>query len=108
MGKSWPAGFAALARQCIIAREAHELTGFHSGGEKSPYLWRSNGEGYDGALLCRHGCSFHTQRLHVHPAMTPDGKGIVFTSDPQGYGNIYLVEIPEFEVVPPVGPTSAA
>lgn len=86
-------------------------THFHSLGKDllvgdgtaaDPYvtLWRWNGKGYDGKLLCRHYCSFHTQRLHVHPAMMPDGKGIVFTSDMHGYGNIYLVRIPEFESLP--------
>lgn len=74
------------------------------GSAKDPYLrlWRWNGEGYDGAVLCKHLCSFHTQRLHVHPAMTPDGKGIAFTSDMHGYGNVYFVEIPDFESLPPV------
>ena len=69
-----------------------------------PYiiLWRWNGEQYEGALLCQHGCSFHKQQLHVHPAMTPDGRGVVFTSDINSYGNIYYVGFPEFESLPPV------
>jgi len=74
------------------------------GSASDPYLrlWRWNGEGYDGAVLLRHSGSFHSQQLHVHPAMTPDGAGILFTSDMHGYGNMYLVRIPEFGVLPPV------
>ena len=72
------------------------------GTAQDPYLrlWRWNGTGYEGRLLCSHRCSFHTQRLHVHPAMTPDGKGVIFTSDLNGYGNIYYLEFPEFNSLP--------
>ena len=76
------------------------------GSAADPYLrlWRWNGERYDGAVLCRHSGSFHSQRVHVHPAMTPDGRGVVFTSDMQEYGSIYFAEIPDFESLPPVKP----
>ena len=33
----------------------------------------------------------------------PDGEPrIVFTADPQGYGNVYIADVPEFESLPPV------
>ena len=86
--------FSSLGRDLIVS----------DGGGGDPYLmlWRWNGEGYDGALLCRHRCSFHTQQLHVHPRFTPDGKGVIYTSDMKGYGDVYLVEVPEFESLPSV------
>jgi len=41
------------------------------------------------------------QQVHVHPRFTPDGRGVLFTSDRSGYGNVYLVEVPEFDRLPP-------
>ena len=45
-------------------------------------------------ILCEHRCSFHSQKVHAHPRFTPDGKHVLFTSDKNGYGNLYLVQIP--------------
>ena len=67
-------------------------------------LWRWNGEGYESPRkLCRHRGSFHVQILHVHPRFTPDGKQVLFTADPNGYGNLYLADVPEFETLPEAG-----
>lgn len=38
--------------------------------------------------------------LHVHPRLSPDGKQVLFTSDMSGYGNLYLVDVPDFESLP--------
>lgn len=45
-------------------------------------------------VLCEHRCSFHSQKVHAHPRFTPDGKYVLFTSDKNGYGNLYMVELP--------------
>jgi oligogalacturonide lyase len=36
----------------------------------------------------------------VHPCFSPDGKQIVFTADPQGYGQVYIVDVPEWDALP--------
>lgn len=66
-------------------------------------LWRWNGTGFDGPrLLCEHRSSCHIQQVHVHPRFTPDGRQVLFTSDVSGYGNLYLVTIPDFASLPEV------
>jgi len=39
--------------------------------------------------LCRHDTSWRNQDVHPHPVMTHSGKGIVFSSDREGSGNVY-------------------
>jgi oligogalacturonide lyase len=64
-------------------------------------LWRWNGEGFDGPrVLCEHRSSFHIQKTHAHPRFSPDGRQVLYTSDVSGYGNLYLVQVPEFESLP--------
>lgn len=41
--------------------------------------------------LCRRDSSYKTQDEHAHPIMTPDRKGVVFTSDREGMCNVYEV-----------------
>lgn len=69
-------------------------------------LWRLREDEYDGPRrLGGHRGSFHIQRLHVHPRMFRDCDGqlrVVYTADPQGYGNVYIVEVPDFESLPEV------
>lgn len=56
---------------------------------------------FDGPrVLCIHRGSRHIQHLHVHPRFSPDGKQVLYTSDPRGYGNLYLVDLPKFESLP--------
>lgn len=67
-------------------------------------LWRYRGGKFEGPrFLVWHRGSFHTQQVHVHPCFSPDGKQIVFTADPQGYGQVFMVELPEFEALPEKG-----
>ncbi len=75
------------------------------GSRDKPYLllWRWEGEEIEGPrVLCGHRSSFHIQQTHVHPRFTPDGRHVLFTSDHTGYGNMYLVEVPEFESLAPL------
>ena len=51
-------------------------------------------------LLCTHRGSFQCQEVHVHPRFSPDGRQIVFTSDARGYGNVYAIDVPEFDALP--------
>ncbi len=65
------------------------------------YLWRfQDGAFSEPRVLCRHKCTFHIQQLHVHPRFSPDGSSVLFTSDMLGYGNVYRVNVPEFESLP--------
>lgn len=71
--------------------------------ERTPYvlLCRFNGEQFEGPrVLCIHRGSQHIQHLHVHPRFTPDGKKVLFTADPRGYGQLFLAELPPFESLP--------
>ena len=73
------------------------------GAADNPYLllWRYRGGHFEGPkILAWHRGSFHTQRVHVHPCFSPDGRQIVYTADPQGYGQVFMVDIPEFEALP--------
>jgi oligogalacturonide lyase len=64
-------------------------------------LWRHRNGAFEGPrYLAWHRGSFHTQQVHVHPCFSPDGKHIVYTADPQGYGQVFMVDIPEFESLP--------
>lgn len=59
-------------------------------------LWELSGDGYlEPRALCLHRSSFKNQLTHVHPRITPDGKGVLYTSDESGYNQIYLARIPE-------------
>ncbi|MFC5651596.1 oligogalacturonate lyase family protein [Paenibacillus solisilvae] len=66
------------------------------GGVKTLNVWNRTGETFDGPrTLCELRCSFHSQNVHAHPRFTDDGCRLLFTSDRNGYGNIYLVDIPD-------------
>ncbi len=59
-----------------------------------------NGKFEGPKALAWHRSSFHTQRVHVHPCFSSDGKRIVYTADPQGYGQVFIVDIPDWEALP--------
>ncbi|HUW56791.1 MAG TPA: oligogalacturonate lyase family protein [Planctomycetota bacterium] len=66
-------------------------------------LWKDTGDGYDGPrVLCEHRSSMHIQESHPHPRFTPDGKQVVYTTNFSGYCQVCLVDVPEFESLPPV------
>lgn len=65
------------------------------------FLWKKvDGDLKGPRILCRHRCSSHSQKVHVHPRISPDGKQILFTSDMDGYGNVYLVDLLPYEDLP--------
>lgn len=65
-------------------------------------LWRRRNGGIEGPrVLARHGGSSHVQITHVHPRLSPDGGRILYVSDENGYGNLYLADLPDFEGLPP-------
>ena len=65
--------------------------------------WKWENERYAGPrVLCRHDSSMHIQQAHPHPRISPDRKNVVFTSDREGYCNVYMAPLAEFESLPPV------
>ena len=102
-----------MFREFVV--DARDSWHFHSrddvlvvgdGSAKDPYLllWRiREGKAEGPRRLCWHRSSFHTHLSHCHPAVTPDGKSVLYTSDDLGYSNIYLAEIPAFESLPEKG-----
>ena len=72
---------------------------------EEPYLllWRFRNGNFEGPrVLAQHRGSFHIQVVHVHPAVSPDGTQVLYTCDPDGYGQVHLVDIPDFESLPPL------
>ncbi len=64
-------------------------------------LWRLEGESYGAPrALCLHNCTFKTQSCHVHPRFFHDGKRVLFTSDKDGYEQVYIVDIGDFDSLP--------
>ena len=76
---------------------------------QAPYLllWRFCHDRFDGPrILALHRGSFHVQVVHVHPCFTPDGRQVLYTADPDGYGQVYLATVPEFESLPVLDDTA--
>ena len=73
------------------------------GDSKDPYLllWRFKDEQFEGPkALVWHRGSFHIQRVHLHPCFNSEGTQIVYTADPQGYGQVFVVDVPDFDALP--------
>ena len=66
-------------------------------------VWKYDGQNYSAPrALCRHDSSWKTQSCHVHPRVFPDGKHVLFTSDRDGYEQVYITELPEFQSLIPL------
>ena len=64
-------------------------------------LWRYRNGQFEGPrVLAQHRGSFHIQRVHVHPRFSPDGTQVLYTADPQGYGQLFLADVPAWEGLP--------
>ncbi|OPZ82794.1 MAG: Oligogalacturonate lyase [bacterium ADurb.Bin429] len=73
------------------------------GNAREPYLlaWRFRDGAFEGPkVLAWHRGSFHTQALHVHPHVFAGGTKVLYTADPHGYGQVTIVDVPEFEALP--------
>jgi oligogalacturonide lyase len=73
------------------------------GDSDNPYLllWRFGDGQFEGPkVLAWHRGSFHIQRVHLHPCFNTEGTQIVYTADPQGYGQVFVVDVPDFNSLP--------
>jgi len=73
------------------------------GSRQDPYLllWQFRaGEFVGPKVLAWHRGSMHVGHIHVHPTMSPDGRQVLYGADPQGYCQVYLADIPEFDRLP--------
>ncbi len=73
------------------------------GNAQEPYLlaWRFRNGAFEGPkVLAWHRGSFHSQQLHVHPCVHANGTKVLYTADPQAYGQIFIVDVPEWEALP--------
>jgi oligogalacturonide lyase len=73
------------------------------GDSKNPYLllWRFKDGQFEGPkVLVWHRGSFHIQRVHLHPCFNAEGTQIIYTADPQGYGQVFVVDVPDFDSLP--------
>jgi oligogalacturonide lyase len=81
-----------------------ETLAVSDGTEDLPYclLWRVDPETetvQGPRVLCRHDGSFRHQKTHVHPRFGPGGR-VLFTTDHSEYGNVHVVDTPDFESLP--------
>jgi oligogalacturonide lyase len=75
------------------------------GGPAQPFiqLFRWDGARYVGPrVLAHHRSTFNDQHAHCHPQFSPDGRAVLYTSDLTAYANLYLVEVGDFEALPPL------
>jgi len=88
-------------RETVVDQDIHH---FHArtrdlavgdGRDGSIYLYDFTDETTTGHELVGHDSTRHVQGLHVHPRLAPEGSNVLFTSNRQGYGNVYLAEIPD-------------
>ena len=73
------------------------------GRAQEPYLlaWRFRDGAFEGPKgLAWHRSSFHTQQVHVHPCVHANGTKVLYTADPQGYGQVFVVDVPEWGALP--------
>ncbi len=73
------------------------------GDAQNPYLllWRFKAGEFQGPkALVWHRGSFHTQRVHLHPCFNAQGTQIVYTADPQGYGQVFVVDVSDWDSLP--------
>jgi oligogalacturonide lyase len=83
------------------SNEGRLIAGDGSASRPRLLLWRRRDGGFEGPkLVLVHRSSFHCQEVHVHPRFSPDGTQIVFASDARGYGNVYAVDVPDFDALP--------
>jgi oligogalacturonide lyase len=83
------------------SNDLHLIVG--DGDRDNPYLflWRFAEGRFEGRRpILTHRGTFQVQQLHVHPRFSPDGKQILFTADPSGYGQLYLIDTPDFDALP--------
>ncbi|MDR1469430.1 MAG: oligogalacturonate lyase family protein [Spirochaetaceae bacterium] len=66
--------------------------------------YKYNGKNFDGPrIITMHDGSFDWGAHHPHPAITRDGKSVVYNSTAAGYCNIYMTALPEdFYALPPL------
>lgn len=73
------------------------------GNAANPYLlaWRYRDGAFEGPkVLAWHRGSFHTQAVHVHPCVHDGGTRVLYTADAQGYGQVFVVDVPAWEALP--------
>ncbi|WP_028552661.1 oligogalacturonate lyase family protein [Paenibacillus sp. UNC451MF] len=86
----------------LIVGDGQQTSAYHGDQfQDTICLWKNSDGVLEGPrILCRHRGSFQAQKLHVHPRFSPDGSKVLFTSDMTGYGNLYLVDVPDFDSLP--------
>ena len=93
--------YANIRASHISHYHANDQTLIVGDGGTTVHLWQLRDGRYEPPrILCEHQSSMHIQQLHVHPRFSPDSGQILFTSDRSGYGNLYLVTIPDVDTLP--------
>ncbi len=77
------------------------VVGDGSADEAYLLAWRLREGAFEGPkVLAWHRGSFHMQQLHVHPCVHTDGAKVLYTADPKGYGQVFVVDVPAWDALP--------
>jgi oligogalacturonide lyase len=91
----------AFGSQHFHSRALDLIVGDGVSGDPHLLLWRYRDGAFQGPkVLAYHRASRQLGSLHVHPCISPQGDYVLYTADPQGYGQIFKVELPEFDSLP--------
>lgn len=94
----------ACSRYChFISNRDHSRIAGDGQSKEEPYIYIVDVLRKQERVVCVHGTSWksygNTQDAHPHPAFTPDGRSIVFTSDREGVPAIYMVDVTQLEQI---------
>lgn len=95
-GEVWQAELAVPTQHAHAATTTRML--FDGTREAGEYLMIADRQGDAwGAqrVLAAHDCSRANHRTHVHARIRGDGRQVVFCSDRRGYGDVYVVDVPD-------------
>jgi oligogalacturonide lyase len=96
----------------VEAPFSYGSTHFHSlsldtivgdGSRTDPYLllWRFHDGQFEGPkVLAWHRGSMHVGHIHAHPTMSTHAPKVCYAADPQGYCQVYLADLPDFDALP--------
>ncbi|TVR46424.1 MAG: hypothetical protein EA402_02675 [Planctomycetota bacterium] len=92
----WQAEISVPTHHAVaIDNQRMILDGTRESGEWLLLIDREGDQWGEPRVLCRHDSSRHHHRVHVHPRLRRDGRQISFNSDVRGYGDVYLLDLPE-------------
>jgi oligogalacturonide lyase len=98
---------STVESQHIHSHDLGLIVGDGTARDRRLLVWRCRDGRLEGPrALAHHGCAARIQITHVHPRFSPDGRQVLFASDRDGHGNLYVAELPAFESLPELPATA--